>query len=61
MIAAGASVGALHGADRQPAFVPLDDGCEARIVFEPAVAPEKQEITREPTAPGDLDICRLFR
>jgi hypothetical protein len=50
MIAADASVGALHGANRQPAFVPLDDGCEARTVFEPAVAPETQEITKKPTA-----------
>src|SRR5262245_8373920 len=47
MIATSASVGALHGSNRQPAFVLLDDGSEARIVFEQALAAEAQEIIAE--------------
>ena len=38
---------ALHRANRQPAFVPLDDSCEARIVLEQALAAEAQEIISE--------------
>src|SRR5262245_58002976 len=37
-------ISTLHGANRQPAFVPLDDGSEARIVLEQALAAEAQEI-----------------
>ncbi len=37
----------LRGTNCQPALVPLDDGCEARIVLEQALAAETQEIISE--------------